>query len=264
MHSVRHATSPWAIVVAFSATLGIATLAQAGPAPFRNGELSIHVLDVDPISVPPSAPLASGVLRATRDGDSLLAVGLPAGVFAATGLSTPIDPPIEGVVNGVELTVSNPAAAFTSTGGGGGFFGGPMPLQGTLRICAFNLTGVGCPTASLTVPVPLSVVGAPGTYTDDFFLQLTVRGAAWTTAAIAIPAPGGSIEVSGGIAPAPGGYLAVEMVTPIFIETDLEGFEVVPAWATMSFEVPEPGLLLLGLGAVGTLVIMGMSRRRRS
>jgi hypothetical protein len=54
----------------------------------------------------------------------------------------------------------------------------------------------------------------------------------------------------------------VQLVTPIFVSTSVAGSEVVPAFAIMNVLFsPEPVSLALGLGAVGTLISLGLKKR---
>lgn len=252
-----------ALALLLPLVLGGATAAAAGSASFRDGELSIHVPigDLDPLTIPTEPPLASGQLFATRVGDTLVALSLPAGVFDVTGLNVPIVPPV-GLVGGVELTAANGAGSFTTVGGD---LTGPMPIVGTLTICG----PAACP-GMLAFEVPLDVVGVGGTFAEDFgFFTITLEGAPWTLGPVSIPSDtqGGSIVVSGGIAPiaGPGSDLEVELVTPIEITTtEIPGYEVVPAWASLRLVVPEPDGPTLGLGAVGSLLLIGRSHRRRA
>lgn len=248
-----------AIAVALAVALGAATGAEAGLVSFRDGQLSIYVLDLAPLSIPP-APLESGFVNATRVGDTLVSLNVPPGLFRAQGLTAVFDEPI-GIVEGVALTAANGQGSFSASGGGA--FGGPMPIDGTLTIC-----GLGpCPSL-FSLEVPLDVVGVGGVSFNDFgAFTLTLEGAPWSLGPVSIPtnAQGGSIQVSGSIAlvAGPGSDLEVELVTPIFIETTgISGFEVVPAWASLHLVVPEPGSATLGLGAIGSLLLVGRIRRR--
>jgi hypothetical protein len=249
-----------AIAVALAVALGAATGAEAGLVSFREGQLSIYVRDLAPLSIPPAPPLESGFVNATRVGDTLVSLNVPPGLFQAQGLTAVFDEPI-GLVTGVALTAANGQGSFSASGGGA--FGGPMPIDGTLTIC-----GLGSCPSPFSFEVPLDVVGVGGVYSNDFgFFALTMEGAPWSLGPVSIPtdAQGGSIQVSGSITlvAGPGSDLEVELVTPIFIETtDIPGFEVVPAWASLHLVVPEPGSATLGLAAIGSLLLVGRIRRR--
>lgn len=53
-------------------------------------------------------------------------------------------------------------------------------------------------------------------------------------------------------------------MTPIRFETNLDApYKLIPAFGILTFEVPEPGTLALGLTAVATLVAFGIARVRR-
>jgi hypothetical protein len=94
-----------------------------------------------------------------------------------------------------------------------------------------------------------------------------VKGAPWTTGTIMLmntKQNGTYTTVTGGIEPTTAGdgsHLAVRLVTPIYISTAIPGSDTVPGWGVLSFEVPEPDVMALGLGAVGALVVVGLRRR---
>jgi hypothetical protein len=256
--------------LAVVAALSIAAASHAAPTLFRNGQIEVNLFGLDPVKVPPSAPLASGVLNATRNGDALQTLGVPAKVFSTKALSVFITDPGADPIDSVLLTVFNPNGKFRAGGGPEGGFGGPLPLGGSARVCLFSGESP-CQSWEISIDLPFSVVGDYGEVTATFLADITVKGAPWTTGVISIPSKvkGAPIttfqQVAGGIAPTTAGdgsYLAVKLVTPIYIQTAITGSEVVPAWGVMSFEVPEPGFLALGLGAVGGLVLMGLRRRR--
>lgn len=265
--SLGRPASLWWAGLAIAAALAIAAPSHAGPAPFRNGQLEILLFGLDPVQVPPGAPLASGVLNATRTANSITAIGFPSKVFQTEALSVVITDPGADPIDGVLITAFNPSANFTAMGGGAGNFGGPMPLQGTAKVCLFSLPeNPGCQTSVFNLTLPLSVVGDTGTAAVTFLADITVKGAPWTVGKIVIAnAKGGATNVTGGIAPTTAGdgsYLGVKLVTPIYISTAITGSEVVPAWGVLSFEVPEPGVMALGLGAVGGLLAMGLRCRQ--
>lgn len=258
----------WFAGLAVVAALGIATKSQAAPHPFREGAITLDIFSLDPIVVPPTTPLASGVLNGTRSETDVTSIVFPAKVFMTTSLSIPITATNAGPIDGVLITGSNPVGNFTAMGGPAGNFGGLMPMQGTARVCLFAAENtVGCQAPALNLTLPLSKLGGPGTTTVTFLASITVKGAAWTTGTIMVMNTNGKstyTTVSGGIEPTTAGdgsYLAVRLVTPIYISTAIPGSDTVPAWGVLSFEVPEPDLMALGLGAVGALVVVGLRRR---
>lgn len=244
------------------AALGLAATSQAAPYALRNPKLQIVValFDLPPLDVPAS-PTAPAVLNATRNGDTLTSAVFPSKVFDTPALKITVTgaSPITGAL----IDASNPAATFTAMGGVGGTFGGAMPLRGTAKICLL-LGGCVAPTNDMTVTLPLSVVGGVATATATFLANLTIHGATWRADTVTIPnGTGATNMVTGGVAPtAMGDNLAVKLVAPLMVTTTLGGpFALVPAWSVLSFEVPEPGVLALGMGAVGALVLMGLRRR---
>lgn len=269
--AVRWAVRWMGCGLALVAALSIATASHAAPTRFRNGQIEVNLFGLDPVKVPPSAPLASGVLDATRNGNTLETLGLPAKVFQTKARSVFITDPNADPIDSVLLTVFNPSGTFQAGGGPGGAFGGPLPLGGNARVCLFS-GETPCQSWEFAfLDLPFSVVGDYGEVTVTFLADITVKGAPWTTGKISIPSKvkGAKVTtyqpVTGGIAPTTAGdgsWLAVKLVTPIYIQTAITGSEIVPAWGVMSLEVPEPGVMALGLGAVGGLVLMGWRRRQ--
>jgi len=261
------ARSGWLAVAACAALLASAAPAAAAPHAFRNGQLTIQLFDFDPVQVPPTAPLASGVLEATRTETGITSLGLPSKVFSTSGLSISITDPGAEPIDGLLLTVFNPAGTFAAGGGSEGGFGGKVPLGGTAKVCLFG-NNQGCTAPFATLSLPLSVVGQTKTVILDVQqgspISVTVKGAPWTTGTIMVPNnKGGFATITGGIEDLGDGYLGVELVTPIYISTTFSGSAVVPAWGVLALEVPEPDVLALGLGGVGALALVGLRRRQR-
>jgi hypothetical protein len=185
------------------------------------------------------------------------------------GLLVPVTDPAASPIKGVILTAHNGVANFGAGGGGAGIgngtpankFGGVMPINGFAKVCLF--ASCGYPLNAANLNIPLSVVGAGG-FTDVVgAVNLTVIGAPWTTGTASV----GTITKMGSAAPnsnTGNGSGTVQLVTPIFISTNIAGASaVVPAFGILTLHfVPEPGtLLLLGSGIAG-LVAFGRSRVR--
>ena len=157
----------------------------------------------------------------------LTALGLAGGQFATSSLVVPQTDPGAVPIAGVQITVTNGPAAFA--GAGGGAFGGVMPLHGVMKLCLFGP----CSAAGVNVDIPLSVVGKGGFVAATGAVTLTAVGAPWTTGTAVI----GTHTVMGGVSPfsntgAPGGN--VNLVTPIFISTNMGGSPVWPAFGILS------------------------------
>jgi len=240
--------------------LGFAASSDAAQLSFRNAQLSVQISTLDPITVPTSGPGLSGTLNGTLGATGVVSATMPAGLFAVTGFVVPVTDPGAAPINGVQATIMNAAGVFSGAGGGAGNFGGAMGLIGVNKVCLF----AACPQSIANVTVPASVVGKGGTATASLFVNVTVGGAVWTTGTLMIPtAMGATIPTTGSrAAPTAGGYAAVKLVTPIFVSTNIGSSAIVPAFAYLQFEVPEPNVLALGLGAVGSLVVVGMRRRK--
>jgi hypothetical protein len=193
----------------------------------------------------------SGVAQVDGSGGGLHldAITLPAGAFSASQLRMPLTDPGVFPVAGIQLTVSNQTGAFSAAGGG---LGGPMPLDGSFRFC------------HLVVPLT-GVAGTDGTVTAKGAVNLTVIGAPWTTGTAAI----GTITRMG-FAHGPESLASstaqtsgvVQLVTPIFISTNLGASSVLPGFATLTLHfVPEPGTL--ALLAAGILAFAWRGARSR-
>lgn len=237
---------------------GLATLA----APVRAANLGFAgTLEFLFVGLPPLAFSDSGVATVNGSGPAghLSGVGIAASQLATTGLAVLVTDPAVGIIGGLHLTARNGAGSFGGLGGAG--FGGPMPLQGTAKLCLFGACGASDNQANLSVP--LSVAGHQATAVRSGGLfKLTVIGAPWTTGTASI----GMYTAMGGVSPlsntgVPSGVL--NLVTPIFISTDL-GSPIIPFFGSLSVHfVPEPTTLaLVAAGIAG--IVAGAVRRRGS
>jgi len=234
--------------------IGVAGQAQAVSLGFT-GALSLSFGFGDPVVLPGAG---TAIVNGSGAGGHLTGLALAGGTFATASLVLPVtDPAATGNgVHGVQVTGSNASASFVGSGGAG--FGGDMPMNGVSKVC---LLGSACSNAGFNISVPLSVVGQAGAVYVTAALNLTVVGAPWTTGTAAV----GTITQMGGVSPlsntgAPSGI--VNLVTPIFISTNIGAAAVLPGFAFLTLHfVPEPGtLVLLGSGIAG-LVMFGRSRR---
>jgi hypothetical protein len=218
------------------------------------GSVAVSIAGLSPLILPGSA---SVTVNGSGPAGHLTALQVPAGVFAISGLILPVTDPAAFPIAGLQVTGSNMSAAFGGSGGAG--FGGASGLNGGSKVCLFGP----CSAATANITVPLAVVGGGGVATVMGAVNLTVVGAPWTTGTVAV----GTVTQMGFAMPAsntaaPGG--TVQLVTPIFISTNIGASAVLPGFAfmTLSF-VPEPGtLLLLGSGIAG-LVAFGRSRAKK-
>jgi hypothetical protein len=126
-----------------------------------------------------------------------------------------------------------------------------MPLAGAAKVCLAHP----CSLAVSNLVVPLAPVGSGGAAFVTAALNLTVLGAPWTTGTVAI----GTLTAMGGVAPLSTTATA-NLVTPIFVSTNIGASSIVPVFGFLSLAIPEPGtLVLLGSGVVA-LVAIGRSR----
>ena len=244
------------LLVAASAIVGLAVPSDAAPLPIRNASLSVRISDLAEFEIPRRPGPSLLVVNGMRTETQLLQIALPQSLFTLSTIATPIDvDPVQGL--GLS-SVWNDTGSFT---GAGGSLAGPMAIRGFAWVCLLNPCDFGS-VPDPAISLPLDVVGAGGSVSEDLgFLQVTLLGAPWTTGPVEV----GSDMETGSIGAAPGddGFLAVRLVTPIRLETNLEPpNDLIPAFGILTFEVPEPGTLALGLAAVGTLTAVGVSRVR--
>jgi hypothetical protein len=176
----------------------------------------------------------------------------------------PTGPPIDGVF--VALT-GHAAGSFVGGGEPGGGLGGPMTLDGAVKITAYA-GGV------TLLAIPLSPVGQPGGFVSSTGLGggtlIRVYGTGWTTGSWTLMAP--ATTISGGTqtpttATATGADLrtasgagTLVLITPMFLRSNLAGGDSL-GFATLTLNyVPEPGSLLLVGGGMAGLALRGRKR----
>ncbi|RIL02024.1 MAG: hypothetical protein DCC71_16880 [Proteobacteria bacterium] len=135
-------------------------------------------------------------------------------------------------------------------------------MFGVAKVCLFGDCDAD-PVANLSVPI--SVLGQGGSAAVTGPVNLTVVGAPWTTATVAI----GSLTAKG-FARGPQGQTSstlqpsgtIRLVTPVFISTNIGTSAVVPAFGFLTLHfVPEPGTLVLVGAGLAVLVRAGARRR---
>jgi hypothetical protein len=182
---------------------------------------------------------------------------LSASPFATTGLVVPLTDPNVAPIRGIQATVHNGAGTFA---GGAGV----MPLLGVAKVCIFYP----CASSPINnVSVPLSVAGVGGVATQMGVVNVTVVGGPWTTGTAAV----GTITKMG-FAHGPNGFTSstaqasgvIQLVTPIFVSTNIGSFAVAPFFATLTLHfVPEPGTFALLAGGLGAIALGARQRMRR-
>jgi hypothetical protein len=261
-------------LLAGTAMLGVAAVAQADPIPFE-GTLSLQLG-----SLPSLVVSGTGVGTVNGSGGlghlNSMTLG-PNGMYgtATIPLTDPANPTLVSLVGTFDLI--EPGVFANISGGPPG--GGVMPVSGLFRLCI--LAGPGCP---FSIAIPLTVngtrgVGIGGMLTVNGFakagIQISITGNPWTigTAAITgIPTDNGGFTTStaAGFAHGPQSLTSstanpsgvVQLVTPVLVQTNLKGNEVIALFGTLMIHfTPEPGtLLLFGAGLAGLAVV---SRRTR-
>jgi hypothetical protein len=229
---------------------GIAALAPSAAATTLGftGALAVQIAALDPVIYPGAG---TAVLNGSAgSGPPLVSFDLAGGTFYLTAFVVPVTDPAAFPIAGVQVTAANGAGAFGATAGG---FGGTMPLLGVSKVCLFGP----CTGAVANLEVPLSNVGVGGTAFVTGAVNLTVVGAPWTsgTAAVGTETRMGAISYPGGVGP------NVQLVTAIFISSNIGASSVIPAFGTLSLHfIPEPATLALLGGGMAALV--GFGRRR--
>lgn len=246
----------WSGIAVGLFSFGLANRAGAATQAFT-GALSLQISALDPISI---AGAGFAIVEGRPgDSDHLATIRIEASPFGATGLIVPVTDPGALPIMGVVATAHNAAGGFHESNGS---LGGVLPILGVAKVCLFGPCNE-TPLANLSVP--LSVIGNGGTATVSGPVNLTVRGAAWTTGTVAI---GASTAMGFAHGPASGTTSTlnesgtIRLVTPIFISTNISASAVVPAFGFLTLHfVPEPGTaLLVGLGIAG--LIAGGRRAR--
>jgi hypothetical protein len=272
-------------VAAAALLLGAAEAADAKILGF-GGTLSIELGPLFALGGTGSCGVGCAVLNGSAGGDHLttLFIAEP-GVVAGSATVVVTDPNLSPLVSLRGTAVLGTGHLFNISGGAGSLAagGGTLPVAGEVRLCAFFMcSGVVPPI----VTIPLTVngtrgVGIGGLITVNGFgnspLRFSVGGAPWTikTAAIPeIPTPGGGFFTSSrvGFAHGPVSQTSstaqasgvVQLVTPVVVQTTIEGAEILPTFATLRIHlVPEPSSFLLFGSGVAALGIAARSRAKK-
>ncbi len=229
------------------------------------GSLAITIGTVPPIQTALGVAVAP---TTTRNGSGQLTkVGFPASVFQTTGLVLDVTDPGAAPISGIMATIKNGVANLTRSGTK---LGGLMPLVGQNKVCLFGE----CASAGGNLTVPVNVVGGAGIPPDATAfataggLAITVKGAPWTQGVVTLPNGNGGTEMATGasVQTTMGTNFknVVELVTPVFVSTNIGASAVVPTFGRLGFTInsPEPGTVAALGAAVISLVAMGVARRR--
>jgi len=231
--------------------MGVAGQAHAVNKDFA-GSLAIQLATLDPVTI---AGGGTAIVNGSGTAGHLTALQVPASPFATSGFVLPVSDPVVFPIAGVQITAHNAEGNFAGVGGGGSF-GGQMPINGAAKICLFG----SCSAAVSNLSVPLTVVGVGGQVLVTGAVNLTVIGAPWTTGTAAV---GTAFTQMGGVTPAsntgsPQG--TVTLVTPIFVSTNIGASAIVPGFGILT--IPEPGTAAVFGAAFAALVAVGLARRR--
>jgi hypothetical protein len=200
-------------------------VASASSLPFE-GRLAFRISTLPRLETASSVATGEVTLGPTR----LDAFSLGGGVVGGPPVSTRV-PTSANVapLSGVRVTASNGAGVFARASAAAALEG-IMPLRGFAKACLFGA----CDEMPLAnVNIPLGVVGAGGTTTATAAVNLTVRGAPWTTGS-AVVVTGSSVVRDFGAnerTGLSGAFLSV--VTPVYIRTNLPALPETFAFAKM-------------------------------
>lgn len=257
----------WSALGALAMVFGVATASRPALAEtMSQGTLSIAIGTTPPIQTSLGTPVVPTLAR--NGTGQLTQVGFAAGIFQTTGLVVDVTDPDAAPISGIMATISNGVANFDRVGGK---FGGLMLLNGQNKVCLFG----DCASAGGNLTVPVNVVGGAGVAPDATVyataggLAITVKGAPWTQGAATLGTADGGTEMSTGNFAAVtqttmgATYMnVVELVTPVFVSTNIGASAVVPVWGKLGFTIPEPGTIAALGAAFISLVAMGVARRR--
>jgi hypothetical protein len=220
---------PLALVLAVPLLFCLSRGAAAIELPFT-GTLTLQIIYFDPL---PRLDIHGGGIANAVGGanDVLSAVEFPKDAFVTSDHLIPVTDDGQFPIAGIKVDLANDTGTF---GGGEGSFGGPMPLRGVTKVCLFGT----CSVAVANLSLPMSVVGHDATAVASGAINLTVSGAPWTTGTVQLqPISGNPAESIAGSRQT--GVL--NLVTPVFISTNIASASVVNAWARllMQFSPPE-------------------------
>lgn len=189
---------------------------------------------------------------------------VPKNTIGLCGLLIPVTDPGAAPIRGIQATQKNAAGAFASATA---MVGGTMSIKGINKVCLFASCSSQPPS---NLSVPISAVGIGGTEAVGVLVNLTVKGSPWTTGMVGItkaklgpPPTQTTMFVTGMVTPTASGT-KFNLVTPIFISTGIGASARVPAFGRLLVTIPspEPGVIGLGVAAVGGLVLAGWRKRK--
>jgi len=279
------------LLLAAGLALGVAGVSQAGPLQW------VGTLELELGTLPPIPAAGSGVatVNGSGGGSHLSNLHLDTGIQTTNTIFVPITDPavvMQGIASlrATRVTVKGSfpltfqhlvgsTDVVTDPGGGGGV----LPVSGKVLVCLTLLSNC---NANIAVPLTVNTTRGVGIgggqitvngFGPDSLLKLSVQGNPWTvnTAVVTgIPLANGGFTTSTrqGFVHGPASATSstalpsgvVQLVTPVIVNTNLGGNEVLALFGTLRLHfVPEPGtLLLLGSGVTG-LALLGRRRMRK-
>jgi len=279
----------WIPLLAALVGLSLAGTVQAANLPY-SGTVTLELGTLDPIPV-----IGSGVatINGSGGGSHLTNLHLDTAIQTTNTVFVPITDPavvMQGIASlrATRITVKGSfpltfqhlvgsTDVVTDPGGTGGV----LPVSGRVLVCLTLLANC---NANIAVPLTLNTTRGVGIgggqltingFGPDSLLKLSVQGNPWTvnTAVVTgIPADNGGPNITSsrqGFVHGPASGTSstaefggvVQLVTPVIVNTNLGGNEVLALFGTLRIQfIPEPGtLLLLGSGVAG-LALLGRRR----
>ena len=183
------------------------------------GSIGIHIGLFPPIVI-----AGGGVAEASTNANGhITRIDMPAGLFATQALTAPVTDPNAAPVRGIFAgQFANATGVFVRDAED--HLGGSMPLRGDIKVCLF----APCSYAIANLTVPASVIGHVTTADVPGAVNLTVRGAPWTT---------GPVDATPHSVTGSDGGLDLNLVTPIFVSTNIAPSAVVKSYGVLDFSI---------------------------
>lgn len=208
------------------ALVAVALVASASPAaalelPF-DGLLELQIPQFPRVAVP-----GAGIAEVSIDPSAQITrIDMPAFVFTTARMILPVTDPAAVPIKGLQVDAfGNETGVFERVEG---VLGGSMPLHGIIKVCLF----ASCTSAVSNIVVPAHVIGQDASVWVSAAVNLTVEGAPWTV---------GPIDASPDAVTGSDAGLEMNLVTPVYISTNIGASAVIKPYASLSLLFGSPG-----------------------